>query len=139
MGMLNTEQIMTWLATRGADFGLKVLAAIAAWIIGRWIIGIVLRLVEKALAKSGRIEPMLARYLVSIIGVLLNIVLVLAILDIFGVQTTSFAALLAGASLAIGTAWGGLLSHSAAGAFLPGRSPSSSRRPPSPAPVRTTA
>ena len=118
MSLLNTEQIMTWLATRGADFGLKVLAAIATWIIGRWIVGFVLRLVEKALAKSAKIEPTLARYLVSIIGVVLNIVLILAILDIFGVQTTSFAALLAGAGLAIGTAWGGLLSHFAAGAFL---------------------
>jgi small conductance mechanosensitive channel len=118
MGKLNTEQIMAWLTTKGADFGLKVLAAIAVWIIGRWIIGMVLKLIEKAINKTGKIEPTLARYLVSIIGVLLNIILILAILDIFGVQTTSFAALLAGAGLAIGTAWGGLLSHFAAGAFL---------------------
>ncbi len=118
MGSLNTEQIMHWLATKGADFGLKVVMAIAIWIIGRWIIGMVLGLIERAIAKSGKIEPTLARYLVSIIGVVLNIVLVLAILDVFGVQTTGFAALLAGAGLAIGTAWGGLLSHFAAGAFL---------------------
>ena len=118
MGTLNTAQIMDWLATKGADFGLKVLAAIATWIIGRWIISAVLKLIEKALGKSGKIEPTLARYLVSIIGVVLNIVLMLAILDIFGVHTTSFAALLAGAGLAIGTAWGGLLSHFAAGVFL---------------------
>jgi small conductance mechanosensitive channel len=50
--------------------------------------------------------------------VVLTIVLVLAILDIFGVRTTSFAALLAGAGLAIGTAWGGLLTHFAAGVFM---------------------
>jgi len=118
MGSLNTEQIMLWLTTKGAEFGLKVLAAIAAWIIGRWIIGAVQKLVEKGITRSGRIEPTLARYLVSIIGVLLNIVLILAILDIFGVRTTSFAALLAGAGLAIGTAWGGLLAHFAAGVFI---------------------
>ena len=118
MGSLNTAQIMDWLATKGADFGLKVLAAIATWIIGRWIISAVLKLVEKAINRTGRIEPTLARYLVSIIGVVLNIILILAILDIFGVHTTSFAALLAGAGLAIGTAWGGLLSHFAAGVFL---------------------
>lgn len=109
---------MLWLTTKGAELGLKVLAALAMWILGRWIVGIVLRIFEKAINKTGRIEPTLARYLVSIIGVLLNIVLILAILDIFGVQTTSFAALLAGAGLAIGTACGGLLSHFAAGAFL---------------------
>ena len=44
--------------------------------------------------------------------------LILAILDIFGVRTTSFTALLAGAGLAIGAAWGGLLSHFAAGVFM---------------------
>ena len=46
---------MDWLATKGADFGLKVLAAIATWIIGRWIISAVLKLVEKAINRTGRI------------------------------------------------------------------------------------
>ena len=118
MGALNTEQITLWLTTRGAEFGLKVLAAIAVWFVGRWLISLANKLIERAVHRSGRIEPTLARYLVSIIAVLLNIVLLLAIFDIFGVQTSSFAALLAGAGLAIGTAWGGLLAHFAAGAFL---------------------
>ena len=42
----------------------------------------------------------------------------LAILDIFGIKTTSFAALLAGAGLAIGAAWSGMLGNFAAGLFL---------------------
>jgi small conductance mechanosensitive channel len=46
------------------------------------------------------------------------LILVLSLLGIFGVQTTSFAALLAGLGLAIGTAWGGMLAHFAAGVFL---------------------
>lgn len=118
MGTLNTEQIALWLTTKGAELGLKVLAAIAVWVIGRWLIGVVRKLIEKAINRTKRIEPTLARYLVSIIGVLLNLILILAVLDIFGVQTTSFAALLAGAGLAIGTAWGGLLAHFAAGVFI---------------------
>ncbi len=55
------------------------------------------------------------------INVVLNITLVLGILGIlgyFGIQTTSFAALLAGAGLAIGAAWSGLLGNFAAGAFM---------------------
>jgi small conductance mechanosensitive channel len=48
----------------------------------------------------------------------LNSVLVVAILGYFGVETTSFAALLAGAGLAIGAAWSGMLANFAAGAFL---------------------
>ena len=50
--------------------------------------------------------------------VLLNIVLIVAILGFFGIETTSFAALMAGVGLAIGAAWSGLLANLAAGIFL---------------------
>jgi small conductance mechanosensitive channel len=52
------------------------------------------------------------------VGALLNIILVIAILGFFGVQTTSLAALIAAAGVAIGLAWSGLLSNFAAGVFL---------------------
>src|SRR5262249_17516515 len=54
----------------------------------------------------------------STLSVLLNVALVVAILGYFGVETTTFAALIAGAGVAIGAAWGGLLANFAAGAFL---------------------
>ena len=116
--MLNTEAIWQFLSTQGADFGLKVLAAIAAWVVGRWLISLALRLFSAALLRGKHIDSTLVTYLRSILSVLLNIVLILSILDIFGVKTTSFAALLAGAGLAIGTDWGGLLTHFAAGVFM---------------------
>jgi small conductance mechanosensitive channel len=115
---MNTEAVWQFLSTRGVEIGLQVLWAIAAWILGRWLIGIALRLFSTALERGKRIDPTLTTYLRSVLGVVLNIVLILAILDIFGVKTTSFAALLAGAGLAIGTAWGGLLTHFAAGVFM---------------------
>jgi small conductance mechanosensitive channel len=115
---MNVETIWTFLSTQGVDFGLKILGALAAWIIGRWLIGLALRAIGAAMQRGGKIDPTLANYLKSIIGVVLNVILLLAILDIFGVKTTSFAALLAGAGLAIGTAWGGLLAHFAAGVFM---------------------
>ena len=115
---MNTEAIWIFLTTQGVDFGLKVIGALVAWIVGRWLIGLAQRLVAKALERGQRMDPTLSNYLVSILGVLLNLVLILAILDMFGVRTTSFAVLLAGAGLAIGTAWGGLLTHFAAGVFL---------------------
>jgi len=104
--------------TQGADFGLKVLGAIVAWVIGRWLIGIAVRLIGAGMEKGRKIDETLIRYLKSIISVLLTVVLILAILDIFGIRTTSFAALLAGAGLAIGAAWSGMLAHFAAGIFL---------------------
>lgn len=115
---MNTEAIWIFLTTQGVDFGLKVIGALIAWAVGRWLIGLAQRLVAKALERGKRMDPTLSHYLVSILGVILNIVLILSILDMFGVRTTSFAVLLAGAGLAIGTAWGGLLTHFAAGVFL---------------------
>ncbi|MGH8780567.1 mechanosensitive ion channel family protein [Paraburkholderia sp.] len=115
---MDLETVHTFLMTRGIDIGTKVVAAIVLWIVGRWVIGLVIGLLGKMLARNGRVDPTLAHYLGSILGVLLNLLLVLAILQVFGVQTTSFAALLAGLGLAIGTAWGGLLAHFAAGIFM---------------------
>jgi small conductance mechanosensitive channel len=115
---MNTEAVWTFLSTQGVDFGLKLLGALAAWIIGRWLIKLSLRLMAAALRRGGKFDQTLSNYLTSILSGLLHVILVLAILDIFGVKTTSFAALLAGAGLAIGAAWGGLLSHFAAGVFM---------------------
>ena len=83
----------------------------------RWLIGLAVRLIQKALTLR-QVDPTLQRYLASIIGVVLNIVLVIGILGFFGFETTSFAALLAAAGIAIGAAWSGLLANFASGAFL---------------------
>ena len=98
-------------------FGLKVLGAIAAYIVGRMLIGLASSLVVRLLERQ-KVEPTVIRYFGSIITVALNVILVVAILGYFGVETTSFAALVAGLGIAIGAAWGGLLSNFAAGAFI---------------------
>lgn len=99
------------------DVGLKILAAIAFWVIGRWLIGIVLNMVRASLERQ-KVDPTVLRYLGSVITVTLNVLLVVGILGYFGIQTTTFAALIAAAGVAIGMAWSGLLAHFAAGAFL---------------------
>ena len=112
------DTMINFLSTQGLDFALKLLGALAAWIIGRWIIGMVVRAFNAVVARGHKIDATLAKYLSSIISVVLTVLLVMSILDIFGVRTTSFAAMLAGAGLAIGAAWSGLLSHFAAGVFM---------------------
>jgi small conductance mechanosensitive channel len=121
---MNTQDVTTTAGalttTAGAiliGFGLKVLGAIAVWVIGRWLIGLVVRLLARALARQ-QVDLTIGRYLGNIITVALNVVLVVAILGYFGVETTSFAALVAGVGVAVGAAWGGLLANLAAGAFL---------------------
>ncbi len=97
--------------------GWKLAGAVALWLIGRWLIGFALRLLGRALA-SQHLDVTLARYLQTALRILLNVALVVAILGFFGVETTTFAALLAAGGVAIGVAWGGLLANFAAGAFL---------------------
>ena len=97
-------------------YGIKLLGALALWIIGGWLIKAALNAFERA--SSERLDGTVRRYLSSSLGVLLRVALIVAILGYFGVETTTFAALLAGAGLAIGTAWGGLLQNFAAGVFL---------------------
>jgi small conductance mechanosensitive channel len=97
--------------------GLQVLGAIFIYVVGRWVIGFVLRALQRLLLRE-KFDPTLTRFLGNTLAVVLNLILVLVILGNFGVQTTSFAALLAGAGLAIGAAWSGLLANFAAGVFL---------------------
>ena len=96
---------------------LKVIGAIILWFVGRKLIGIGIGLTSKAM-RVQKIDPTLIMYLISSLEVLLNIILVVALLGFFGIETTSFAALLAAAGVAIGAAWSGLLANFAAGAFL---------------------
>jgi small conductance mechanosensitive channel len=97
--------------------GIKVLEAIVLWIVGRWLIGLSIRIIGGAMTKQ-KIDPTLIRYINNTVTAILNIVLVVAILGFFGVETTSFAALLAAAGIAIGMAWSGLLGNFAAGVFI---------------------
>ncbi len=97
--------------------GIRVLEALALWIVGRWLIGFAIRLIGRGMSRQ-KIDPTLIRYIQNAVAAILNIVLVVAILGFFGVQTTSLAALIAAVGVAIGLAWSGLLSNFAAGVFL---------------------
>ncbi|MCC6625728.1 MAG: mechanosensitive ion channel family protein [Deltaproteobacteria bacterium] len=111
------QTVLDTVATRGVDIGLKVVGAIAAWIIGGWIIKFVVRLINKML-DARKVDSTLGRYLATSVGMILRVLLVVAILGIFGIETTSFAALFAAVGVAIGMAWSGLLSNFAAGVFM---------------------
>ena len=97
--------------------GIRIVGAGILYIIARWLIGLAVSLVSRVLTARS-FDATLQRYVVNILAATLNIVLVVAILGYLGVETTSFAALLAGAGLAIGAAWSGMLGNFAAGAFL---------------------
>jgi small conductance mechanosensitive channel len=97
--------------------GLQIIGAIVLFIVGRWLINFIVRVVNAGLKRQA-FDPIIAGYIGSALQVLLNIVLVISLLGWFGIQTTTFAGLLAAAAFAIGTAWSGLLANFAAGAFI---------------------
>ncbi|MCK0129942.1 mechanosensitive ion channel [Flavobacteriaceae bacterium F08102] len=99
------------------DFGPKVLGAILIWIIGSWIIQKLIGVARKVMTKQSYDES-LQRFLLNLIGWVLKILLILTILGNLGVETTSFAAILAAAGLAIGLALQGSLANFAGGVLI---------------------
>jgi len=114
---MDWQRVVDTAGTELTTVGLKIAGALALFIVGRWLIRFAVSLMTATLERQ-RIDPTLQRYSANVVGVALNIVLVVAILGYFGVETTSFAALVAAMGIAIGAAWGGLLANFAAGAFL---------------------
>jgi small conductance mechanosensitive channel len=95
----------------------KIAGAFILWFIGRRLIAFATQTLGRALTKQD-FDLTLTRYLQTGLSVILNVALLVALLGFFGVETTTFAALIAAGGVAIGVAWGGLLSNFAAGAFL---------------------
>jgi small conductance mechanosensitive channel len=114
---MNWTAIVQMIQDRAMSVGWQILGALVLYIVGRWMISLVVSAVQRALARQ-KIDDTVFRFIGNALSVALNITLVVAILGYFGVQTTTFAALIAASALAIGTAWSGLLANFAAGAFL---------------------
>jgi len=99
------------------EFGPKLIAAIAIWIIGSWIIKLILKGVKKMMNK-GDYDESLKKFLTNLVSWVLKIVLIVVVLGTVGVETTSFAAILAAAGLAIGLALQGSLGNFAGGVLI---------------------
>ncbi len=95
----------------------KLIAAILIWIIGSWVIKMITKGMKKALDK-GDYDISLKKFLLNLIGWLLKIVLIIVVLGTVGIETTSFAAILAAAGLAVGLALQGSLANFAGGVLI---------------------
>jgi small conductance mechanosensitive channel len=101
---LNFDSVINIVRDNAIAVGMKILGALVLYIIGRWLISMLVRALQTVLTKQ-KIEPTVLRFAGNALSVALNITLVVAILGYFGFQTTTFAALIAAAGLAIGMAW----------------------------------
>ncbi|NER18253.1 mechanosensitive ion channel family protein [Spongiivirga citrea] len=100
-----------------SEFGPKLVASIAIWVIGSWIINRVIRVIGKVMSKANYDES-LQRFLSNLLGWILKALVVIAALGTLGVETTSFAAILAAAGLAVGLALQGSLANFAGGVLI---------------------
>ena len=114
---IDLNAVSTNLVNTVTQVGLKILGALALWIVGKMVIGFVLNLMSRTL-QSQHMDSTISNYLRTGVSVALRLGLMIAILSFFGVETSSFAALIAATGVAIGMAWSGLLSNFAAGVFL---------------------
>ncbi|MGF1464375.1 MAG: mechanosensitive ion channel family protein [Maricaulaceae bacterium] len=112
------EMLYGYAMTEGVSLALSILGAIAILIVGFWIAGAVGRILQRQLSKVDRMDPSVAGFLASIGKYLLIVATLIAVLEQFGVQTTSLVAVLGAAGLAVGLALQGTLSNVAAGVML---------------------
>ncbi len=111
------QLILNEISRNLSQYGLKIIGAIAIIIIGRWVAQILSGLIKKAMTKA-RIDDVLVSFTESVSYVGLMVFVVIAAIGVVGVDTTSFAAVLAAAGLAIGLALQGSLSNFAAGVLM---------------------
>jgi small conductance mechanosensitive channel len=111
--LLNPDMVNSYLI----PWGIRITMALAIFIVGRWIIKIVVRFAERMMNKA-RLDSMLTRFLGNILYMALLLVVIIAALDQLGIQTTSLLAVFGAAGLAIGLALKDSLANFSSGVML---------------------
>lgn len=114
---INVDELYQAVASYISLYGLKVLAAIAIFIVGKWLAKRFVNFVKKLMAKAS-VDETLVSFAGNIIYALTLAFVIIAALSQLGVETTSLAAIIAAAGLAIGLALQGSLSNLAAGVMI---------------------
>ena len=117
MQNITLDSLVSTLGQIVADFGMKLLAAIAIWIIGFWIVKKVVASVGFGM-KLHKVEPSLATFTLSFLNITMKVFVIVIILTTMGVQMTSIVAVLGAASLAVGMALSGMLQNVAGGIVI---------------------
>lgn len=107
------QQLIDW----GVGAGGRIIGAVIIFVVGRFLISFIKKLVSKLLMKR-RIDAGIQSFVMSLVNILLMLLLVIAIIGKLGVETTSFAALLASAGVAVGMALSGNLQNFAGGLIV---------------------
>ncbi len=113
-----TSEMIQEMITIGVEYGLDIVGAIVLLIIGWTLAGWVRRGIRHALDRVPRMDETLKPFLAKLVWYVIMIFVLVAVLNQFGVQTTSLIAVLGAAGLAIGLALQGTLANVASGVML---------------------
>ena len=111
------ESVKEFLATKGVDYGLKILAALVIFFVGKWLTEILTNLIGRAMSKA-KLEPILVSFVKNVCYAGLIVFVAIAALSALGIQTAQFIAVVGAAGLAVGLALQGSLSNFASGVLL---------------------
>lgn len=112
-----TNELIGDFLEKAINFGIKVLAAILIYLIGAWLIKKIKGMLKRIFDKKGT-DAAIASFTMSIVSIALTIVLIIVTIGTLGIDTTSFAALLAGGGMAIGMALNGTVQNFAGGIMI---------------------
>ena len=112
------DKTVTYLQTNGIAFAVDLVTALVVLIIGLWIARKIKALANKAMEKSGKVDGTLRPLLANLVYYAVFAIVVFAVLDQVGIETTGLIAALGAAGLAIGLALQGTLSNMGAGVLL---------------------
>ena len=113
----NPGAIVDQLIKISLTYGPKLIAAIAVWIIGGWVVKLIVNGFGKVMDKGGT-DPSLKPFLKGLVSGLLKVMLIISVLSMLGIQMTSFIAILGAAGLAVGMALSGTLQNFAGGVMI---------------------
>jgi small conductance mechanosensitive channel len=113
----NFDTLLKELISLGVNAGKSILLAIVIYIAGRFIINLINRLVRQMLERKN-VDATIQSFLKSFVSILLNVLLIITVVSALGINTTSFAALLASFGVAAGMALSGNLQNLAGGLII---------------------
>ena len=114
---MDFNNILDTLIDFATVYGIKIIGAILIWIIGSWVIKKLMKGMKKIMS-SREYDESLQKFLLNLVNWVLKILLIITLLGTLGVPTTSFAAIIAAAGLAIGLALQGSLGNFAGGVLI---------------------
>ncbi len=117
LSTMSLDTLISKLIDLGVSLGSKLLIALIVFIIGRWIIKRIKRIIIRIMQKK-EVEASLFSFVKSLVNITLNFIFIIILISILGIETSSFIALFASAGVAVGMALSGTLQNFAGGVMI---------------------